>query len=57
MGEGTMKLYSHGMRRVWYDRHLRMWTLQTVDFSGNQVGEVEYVFWRFFAMVWLKGKS
>lgn len=48
-----MKTYRNGLRRIWYDWHLRMWTMQRVDRSGNQVGEVEYDFNRKRAFDWL----
>lgn len=37
-----MKVYSHLNRRIWYDPHLRMWTMQLVDADENQVGDVDY---------------
>ena len=37
-----MKTYTHMNRRVWYDTHLRMWTLQALDSNGDQAGEVAY---------------
>lgn len=27
---------------MWYDSHLKLWTLQTKDKYNNQIGEVEY---------------
>ena len=30
------KTYDYLHRRIWYDRHYRMWTMQTVDAAGNQ---------------------
>lgn len=39
---------------VWYDPSLRLWTCQTLDGNGNQVGDVEYDTDRKEAMFWLQ---
>jgi len=36
------KIYRKDNREVWYDRHQRLWVMQTKDADGNQVGECEY---------------
>ena len=28
--------------RMWYDRHIRMWTLYPVDAEGNQTDSADY---------------
>lgn len=48
------KIYADGDRRVWWDSHLRLWTLQVVDSAGDQVGSVDYTNLRRVAMIWLK---
>lgn len=37
-----MKTHTRGLRHIWYDPYLRLWTLQRVDADDCQVGEVEY---------------
>jgi hypothetical protein len=49
-----MNTYTHNRRRIWYDRHLRFWTLQQLDERGNQVGDVEYTPNKRHAFSWLK---
>ena len=50
-----MKTYDSksGRRRIWYDTSLRLWTLQTLDGSGYQAGEVDYEIDRIRAFGWL----
>lgn len=50
-----MKTYDNAdnSKRVWYDTHIRLWTLQTIDPEGNQTGECNYHSSRKFAMAWL----
>lgn len=50
-----MKTYANAdnSKRVWYDTHIRLWTLQTLDPEGNQTGECNYHSSRKFAMAWL----
>jgi len=50
-----MKVYEHGPRRMWYDPHLRLWTIVTVDEGGNQIGDAEYENQRELAFQWLSG--
>lgn len=38
---------------IWYDPHLRLWTLQTIDNDGNQIGQVDYTVIRANAFRWL----
>lgn len=54
--EYTWKEYksTDGLRRAWYDRHLRMWTMQNVDGSGNQLGECDYSTDRGMVFRWVK---
>ncbi len=54
MSEG-MVTYDIRTRRIWYDPHLRFWTMQERDRRGNQVGDVEYTADRKLAFDWLKG--
>ena len=28
--------------RAWYDRHIRLWTVQRVDVDGSQIGPCHY---------------
>jgi hypothetical protein len=28
---------------MWYDKHLKLWTLQTLDKYDNQIGKAEYI--------------
>ena len=41
-------------KRIWFDTHLRLWTLQTLDTDQNQVGSVDYSTNRTNAFLWLK---
>ena len=50
------KVYANGNRRVWYDRHYRLWVMQTVDAEGNQEGDVQYER-RGPAMRWLNNET
>lgn len=34
--------YRSGQFRAWFDRSLKLWTVQALDAEGNQVGEVAY---------------
>ncbi len=52
-----MKAYTNGTRVIWYDPHLRLWTLQTVDAEGYQVGSVDYGIDRAEAFAWLNGQD
>lgn len=40
-------------RRVWFDRNLRLWTLQLLDENGDQVGSVDYTTSRTTALDWM----
>lgn len=48
-----MKTYDNGLKRIWYDPHLRLWTLQRLDAAGDQVGSVDYRTARTAAFAWL----
>jgi hypothetical protein len=37
---------------IWYDRHLRLWTLLWKDVEGNQVGPAEYYPTKKLAQEW-----
>ena len=41
-------------KRIWFDTHLRLWTLQNLDADGNQIGSVDYLTNRTNAFLWLK---
>jgi len=46
-----------GNRSIWYDPQLRLWTEQTNDAEGNQIGTVDYDVDRAAAFAWLKGEG
>jgi hypothetical protein len=52
-----LKTYQIGNKRIWYDPHERVWTLQRIDEEENQVGDCEYTTGRKNAFNWLKGKE
>jgi len=52
-----MKVYQKGMRKVWYDPHQRLWTLQVVDENDWQVGDCEYTPFKTEAMEWMNGEA
>lgn len=37
-----MKTYEDSGFRYFYDYHIKLWTLLTIDSEGNQVGNVQY---------------
>lgn len=37
-----MTTYEQDGYRYWYDTHIRMWTVLTIDENGDQVGHAEY---------------
>jgi hypothetical protein len=49
-----MKTRQKDNRRIWWDNHLRLWTMQTVDADGDQVDSVEYTADRRLALAWLE---
>ena len=43
-----------GNRRVFFDKHIRLWTLQSIDSDGNQTpGECQHTNLKWQAMEWL----
>jgi hypothetical protein len=57
----TWKTYEVETRRVWYDRHFRLWVMQQNDADDNQIGpchdgSVDYTNNRKDAMDWLNGR-
>lgn len=38
---------------LWYDRHLRLWTLLWKDEEDNQVGQAEYFRTKQVALEWI----
>ena len=34
--------YNSGQFRAWFDRSLKLWTVQALDVDGNQIGSVAY---------------
>lgn len=34
--------YNSGQFRAWFDRSLKLWTVQALDSKGNQIGSVAY---------------
>jgi len=52
-----MKTYRGDKKRIWYDPHLRMWTLQVLDSNdpcfANQVGDTTATSKRDIAFEWL----
>lgn len=52
--QGTYTVKTRGGdRTIWYDRALRLWTLQTNDKDGNQLYSVEYTAINDEAFAWL----
>lgn len=52
--QGTYTLVvSGGNRTIWFDRSLRLWTEQTNDVCGDQVGTVDYTVDKAEAFRWL----
>ena len=41
-------------RAVWFNPHIRSWTLQHLDAEGNQVGSAEFCHNRIHAFAWLR---
>jgi hypothetical protein len=39
--------------QIFYDRHLRLWTLIRLDAEGNQVGAADYTTCSIRAKMWL----
>ena len=52
----TMKTYEKSNKRIWYDPHIRVWTMQVIDSQGYQVGDVDYTPFRKEAFDWLNIK-
>jgi hypothetical protein len=50
-----MKTYHNADRsaRIYYDTHLRLWTLISLDLEGNQIGSADYTTNRERAFTWL----
>ena len=46
-----------GNRRVWFDPHLRLWTLQVLDENGDQLGSVAYDYRKINAAMFLTGRK
>jgi hypothetical protein len=42
-----------GNARIFYDRHLRLWTMISLDLEGNQIGSADYTTSRERAFTWL----
>lgn len=38
---------------AWYNRYIKLWTLQHFDAEGNQVGAADYCYNRCHAFEWL----
>jgi len=51
-----MKTYvsSDGKREVWFDTHLKMWTMRNIDSDGNQIGDCDYTCQKNLCLFWLK---
>ncbi len=49
-----MKVHGRDNRRTWFDPHLRLWTMVTVDSDENQIGFAQYDNRRSIVMKWLK---
>ena len=54
-----MKTYHNADRsaRLYYDTHLRLWTMISLDLEGNQVGSADYTTSRERAFTWLSQAS
>lgn len=48
------KVHKRENRRICYDRHLRLWTMWTVDADENQIDDADYHPLRARAFGWLK---
>ena len=50
-----MKAYYNADRsaRIFWDTHLRLWTMISLDLEGNQVGSADYTTSRERAFTWL----
>jgi hypothetical protein len=46
-----------GNARIFYDRHIRLWTMIKLDDEGNQIGNAEYTPCRIEAKMWLSLKG
>lgn len=51
-----MKTYHNKTKTkaLWYDHHIRSWTMQTLDADMNQLGCCDYCVSRATAFAWLK---
>jgi hypothetical protein len=49
-----MKTYTNENRCIWYDTHLKLWTMITKDTEGNQIGDADYTNLRRLAFYWLR---
>jgi hypothetical protein len=41
------------LKRVFFDTHLRLWTMISLDADGNQIGSADYTTDRLYAFTWL----
>lgn len=41
-------------KRIWFDKSLRLWTLQNLDNKGNQIESADYEVNKKNAFEWLK---
>ena len=50
-----MKTYHNasGTKRIFYNPHIRSWTLQNIDKDGNQIGDADFCHNRQTAFAWL----
>ena len=42
---------------IFYDRHLRLWTMIRLDSEGNQIGSADYTSCSIQAKLWLNYKA
>jgi len=40
-------------KRLWYDRWVKVWTMQLLDLEGNQIGSASHCHNRSVAFYWL----
>jgi hypothetical protein len=49
-----MKTYTNENRSIWYNTHLKLWTMITKDTEGDQIGDADYTNLRRLAFYWLR---
>jgi hypothetical protein len=52
-----MKTYTKPGKMLWYDTHIRFWTMTEIDEQGNQIGDAAYTSSRQVAFDWYAGRN